>query len=162
MLTKICIAPRRVVAIRFRPENGISAGTITLTQVPVTCCGATTATNKSLPSELNAILAVFVDRVVPASAGNTGGVVDYILGSLTTLNQNEVTQLTRGLALLDDAAKARYQTAFARLETAHQDALLLSMETGELRALRDAPQIFNRLHRLSLEGMFQVRSVSPI
>lgn len=139
--------------------SSLKAGTAAL--IPLAQSGCTTA-QPSVPSPLgaanDAVLAAFADRIVPADSSgppaSACGVVDYINRSLADWNRAEVPVLAAGLQALDSAALARHGQGFATITAEQQDALLMALEAGELTEVASGQALFNRLHRLVLEGMF--------
>ncbi|HWK54284.1 MAG TPA: gluconate 2-dehydrogenase subunit 3 family protein, partial [Hyphomicrobiales bacterium] len=77
----------------------------------------------------------------------------YLDHSLAEWNQADLPLLRDAIAVLDAQARAQESTAFASLPAEAQDALLMRMEAGQFPS--GAGQAgFNRLLRLTLEGMF--------
>ncbi|HEY0963906.1 MAG TPA: gluconate 2-dehydrogenase subunit 3 family protein [Pseudomonadales bacterium] len=109
------------------------------------------------PAE-RAVLDAFAERIIPADEAGPGaaasGVARYIERSLAEWNQADIPSLRNGLQKLDAAARAQHGQGFANLPAAQQDELMLAMEDGGLAGFGDAQPVFNRLHRLVLEGMF--------
>lgn len=140
-------------------RSGIAAGSATLIPLVAVSCSSTLAPPPdSLSTELNAVLDAFADRILPPDPGGPGaaasGVTRYINRSLAEWNQADVPLVREGLQALDAAAQARHTQAFTALNAEQQDALLLAMETGQLQDFANSQVVFNRLHRLVLEGMF--------
>ena len=111
-----------------------------------------------LDGELNAVLDAFANRIIPDDAHGPGaaasGVARYINRSLAEWNQNDVPLLSAGLQALDAAARAQHMQGFVNLDAEQQDALMLAMEAGTVAGFDNSHAVFNRLHRLVLEGMF--------
>jgi gluconate 2-dehydrogenase gamma chain len=111
-----------------------------------------------LPSELLAVLDAFADRIIPADENGPGaraaGAATYIDRSLGDWNAGELATLSAGLRALETFAVKRFGTAFRMLTDAQKDELLTAMEAGQAEGFADAQPIFNRLHRLTLEGTF--------
>lgn len=111
-----------------------------------------------ISAEARTILEAFVDRIIPADDNGPGaleaGVIFYINNSLANWNSGEVATLTEGLFNLTRTARSRYDRDFALLSNTNKDALLRDMEDGRIAGFENSAQIFNRLHRLTLEGMF--------
>jgi gluconate 2-dehydrogenase gamma chain len=143
-------------------RGGLSAGTAILIPLVNTSCtsaqGPAAGTAEALDANTNAMLAAFVNRIVPADetgpAASECGVVRYINRSLAEWNQADIPLLTTGLQALDQVARSRYSQEFVALTGTQQDELLTAMEAGTLTDIANAQQLFNRLHRLTLEGMF--------
>jgi gluconate 2-dehydrogenase gamma chain len=111
-----------------------------------------------LSVELLAILGAFVDRIIPADQNGPGaraaGAAIYIDRSLGDWNAGELETLSAGLRALDALARRRFSAGFAMLPDAQKEELLTVMEAGQAEDFANAQQIFNRLHRLTLEGTF--------
>jgi gluconate 2-dehydrogenase gamma chain len=140
-------------------RSGIAAGSVSLIPlVAVSCSTNPPAAPDALSTELNAVLDAFADRIVPPDANGPGaaasGVSRYINRSLVEWNQADLPLLSKGLQALDAAAQTRHMQAFTALNAQQQDDLLAAMEGGQLQGFDDSQAVFNRLHRLVLEGMF--------
>lgn len=143
-------------------RGSISAGTAALIPLVNTSCSTAQhsagGTASAFDASTNVILAAFVDRIVPADdtgpSASECGVVRYINRSLAEWNQAETATLSTGLQALDQAARDRHSQDFAALSAEQQDQLLGELETGTLAGVVNPQQLFNRLHRLTLEGMF--------
>ncbi|HEY4212813.1 MAG TPA: gluconate 2-dehydrogenase subunit 3 family protein [Steroidobacteraceae bacterium] len=111
-----------------------------------------------LSAELLAILDAFADRIIPADQNGPGaraaGAAIYIDRSLGDWNAGELETLSAGLRALDALARRRFSSGFPTLPDAQKDELLTVMEAGQAADFANAQQIFNRLHRLTLEGTF--------
>ena len=111
-----------------------------------------------LSAELLAILDAFADRIIPSDQNGPGaraaGAAIYIDRSLGDWNADELGTLSVGLHALDALARRRFSAGFATLPDARKDELLTVMEAGQAEDFANAQQIFNRLHRLTLEGTF--------
>lgn len=140
-------------------RGGVAAGSAVLLPLGTgSCSTAQTPAPAPLSPELTAIVAAFADRILPPDDNGPGaaesGVTRYINRSLAEWNQNDLPLLSAGLRALDQAALTQHGLAFIALSAAQQDALMVAMEAGELADFATARQVFNRLHRLVLEGMF--------
>ena len=126
--------------------------------VNVSCSTPASPPPTVLAAELNAVLDAVADRIIPADEHGPGasasGVGRYINRSLAEWNQADVPLLSGGLQALDAAARTRHMLGFTALSAQQQDELLLAMEAGQLEGFTNAQAVFNRLHRLVLEGMF--------
>lgn len=142
----------------FSRRAVLTAGSATLLPLATSCSTPQPARESVLAPGLDAVLAAFADRIVPPDASGPGavesGVVQYINHSLAEWNQADLPLLGAGLQALDTAAVAAHGESFTTLSPAQQDALLLQMEAGTLVEFTNSAQVFNRLHRLVLEGMF--------
>jgi gluconate 2-dehydrogenase gamma chain len=149
-----------LISRRSLLQTGISAGSVSL--VPLIATSSCSAPVASVPTVLDAkttaALSAFTDRIVPADgngpAATDCGVVTYINRSLAEWNQADVALITVGLQRLDEVAVARFSQNFAQLSAQQQDEMMMAMEAGTLENFATAQQVFNRLHRLTLEGMF--------
>jgi gluconate 2-dehydrogenase gamma chain len=128
--------------------------------IPLTACTTPVSgpPQRALSREAWLILEAFTDRIIPADANGPGavaaGVPYYIDHSLANWNSGELATLTEGLFNLTRTARNRYDRDFQLLSDANKDALLRDMEDGRIAGFENSAQIFNRLHRLTLEGMF--------
>jgi hypothetical protein len=156
---KICAitAADPVLKRRTLLRSGASAALLPL--IASSCSTPSAALPRALPVDLEETLDAFADRIIPADASGPGaaasGVGDFINRSLVEWNQAELPLLSAGLQALEQHAAEQHQgQRFSALDPTSQDALLQAMEAGELPAFPSAQQVFNRLHRLVLEGMF--------
>lgn len=153
-------SPGRGLNRRQMLGTSLKAGAAAL--IPLVQAGCTTTEEPPEPTPLgvanDAIMAAFADRIIPADelgpSASVAGVVHYINRSLAEWNQPELPVLSAGLQALDKAALNRYGLGFAALMADQQDALMMALEAGELAEVAPGPALFNRLHRLTLEGMF--------
>src|SRR5690606_30822829 len=126
--------------------------------VNVSCSTPAPAVPSVFEPQERAVLNAFADRILPADESGPGaaesGVARYIERSLAEWNQADQPLLRNGLQALDAAARTRHAQAFAALSAERQDELMLAMEAGQLAGFDNAQAVFNRLHRLVLEGMF--------
>jgi gluconate 2-dehydrogenase gamma chain len=126
--------------------------------VTVSCSTPSAPVPAVLTPDLNAILDAFADRIVPPDSAGPGaaaaGVARYINRSLVEWNQADLPLVSGGLQALDSAARARHAVGFTVLIAEQQDELLVAMEAGQIAGFDNAQAVFNRLHRLVLEGMF--------
>lgn len=139
--------------------SAISATSVTLIPLANTSCSTPIQpSGLVIAAEARTILEAFVDRIIPADDNGPGakdaGVIFYINNSLAQWNREETDTLVEGLYALTRAARRRYDLDFALLTDANKDLLLADMEDGRIDGFENAAQIFNRLHRLTLEGMF--------
>jgi hypothetical protein len=137
------------------------SGTAALVPLIATSCSSTTSApaprvaSAFTPQERLTLQAV-VDRLVPADelspAASECGVLDYFDRCLSEWNQSDVPLLRATLAALDVEAQKRGGD-FAMLAADTQDELLMAMEAGQFPEAAGQAG-FNRLLRLTLEGMF--------
>lgn len=140
-------------------RGGLSAGSAALLPFATSSCSTPEVPlPDALPAELTATLDAFADRIVPPDTNGPGagesGASRYINRSLVQWNQNDLPLITAGLLDLEQAAIDAHALSFAALQAEQQDALMLAMEAGQLPGFANAQQVFSRLHRLVLEGMF--------
>ena len=139
--------------------SAVTASSVVLIPLANTSCTTPMpAPQRILSPEAWLILEAFADRIIPADNNGPGavaaGVPYYIDNSLADWNNNELDLLSEGLFALTRAARSRYDLEFQLLSDNNKDALLRDMEDGKIAGFDNSAQIFNRLHRLTLEGMF--------
>ncbi|MBV8731329.1 MAG: gluconate 2-dehydrogenase subunit 3 family protein [Acidobacteriia bacterium] len=104
------------------------------------------------------ILDAIVDRLVPADELGPGalemGAANYIDLSLAEYLAPEKGNFVEGLAAVDALAKTQHGAAFAALTPEQKDGVLSAMESGAPMGSVDSRAFFNRVRRLTLEGMF--------
>jgi gluconate 2-dehydrogenase gamma chain len=104
------------------------------------------------------LVAAFVDRLIPKDELGPGasesGVPDYINGSLGDYLAAEKTMFIEGLEATDAFARRSQERPFVDLTSEKQDAVLTLMESGSAEGFANARAFFNRVRRLTLEGMF--------
>jgi gluconate 2-dehydrogenase gamma chain len=104
------------------------------------------------------LLAAFVDRLIPKDELGPGasesGVPEYINRSLGDYLAPEKTMFIEGLGATDSFARRSQERPFVDLTSEKQDAVLASMESGSAEGFANARAFFNRVRRLTLEGMF--------
>lgn len=139
--------------------SAVSATSVTL--IPLATSSCTTPIQPSglgISAEARAILEAVVDRLIPADDTGPGalaaGVIFYIDNALGNWNSDEKDTLVEGLFALTRASRSRYDREFQALSDANKDRLLADMEDGRVPGFDNAAQVFGRLHRLTLEGMF--------
>jgi len=140
-------------------SRSISAGTVALVPLAATSCAVLDAPEppRIFPGEELATLSAVIDRLIPADelspAASECGVLDYLYRALGDWSQTDVPPLQEMLQTLESLARSETGKGFTELEPEQQDMFLMRMETGELpQATGQAA--FNRLLRLTLEGMF--------
>jgi hypothetical protein len=149
---------------RFEEEKlGVSRRTVLVTAALVPVTALTTAA-QSLKTALTAAerrtLEAFVDRLAPTDELGPGalemGAADYIDLSLADFLAAEKGTIAEGLAAMDAFARATHGSAFAELRPDQKDAVLTAMEKGTASGFGggDSRVFFNRIRRLTLEGMF--------
>ena len=124
----------------------------TATFVPLAALTAAQAPETALsPAQLKTLEA-FIDRLVPKDENGPGavecGAATYIDRALAGALAAEKGTFLEGLAGVEALASSTHKAAFADLSPEVRDELLTMMENGAARAF------FNRVRRLTLEGMF--------
>lgn len=113
-------------------------------------------------------LEAFVDRLVPKDENGPGavecGAANYIDRALAGALAAEKGSFVEGLAGVDTLARSTHNAAFAELAPEVRDELLTAMDNGTAEAptkgagqaagFPNARPFFNRVRRLTLEGMF--------
>lgn len=104
------------------------------------------------------LLAAFVDRLIPrddlSPSASECGVPEYINGSLADFLAAEKPAFVEGLESTDAFARRAQGRAFIELSHDQQDAVLTAMENEAAAGFPNARAFFNRVRRLTLEGMF--------
>jgi hypothetical protein len=128
--------------------------------VPVAALTAAAQDAKSaLPAAERRTLEAFVDRLVPTDDLGPGalemGAADYIDRALADFLAAERESIVNGLASIDAFARTSEGGAFAELSAERKDAVLTAIENGTASEFAgDSRAFFNRIRRLTLEGMF--------
>ena len=103
-------------------------------------------------------LEAFIDRLVPKDENGPGavecGAANYINRALAGALAAEKGAFIEGLAGVDALAQSTHKAAFAALSPEARDELLTSMDNGTAAGFPKARPFFNRVRRLTLEGMF--------
>jgi Gluconate 2-dehydrogenase subunit 3 len=109
------------------------------------------------PAELKTLEA-FIDRLVPQDENGPGavecGAATYIDRALAGALAAEKATFLEGLTATDALARSTHSAAFADLAPEVRDQLLTSMDDGSAPNFPNARPFFNRVRRLTLEGMF--------
>lgn len=129
------------------------------TLVPVAALtAAAQAPKTALSASGRQTLDAFVDRLVPRDELGPGaldmGAANYIDLSLADYLAGEKASFTEGLAAVDAYARAQHDARFADLSPEKKDAILTAMENGTASGFSNSRAFFNRVRRLTLEGMF--------
>jgi gluconate 2-dehydrogenase gamma chain len=82
------------------------------------------------------------------------GAANYIDLSLADYLAPEKPSFVEGLAAVDAYARAQYDARFAELAPEKKDAILTALENGTASGFSNSRVFFNRVRRLTLEGMF--------
>jgi gluconate 2-dehydrogenase gamma chain len=107
-----------------------------------------------------ATVAAFAERLMPGAPGMPGArdadVLNYIDLALAGAYAELQDFYRRGLAQLDAYCQQTHQAPFARLDAAHQDAVITALEAGKATgfAWPTAQAFFNTLRTHTMEGMF--------
>jgi hypothetical protein len=139
-----------------KPSLQITRRTViaTATFVPLAALTAAAQTPETVltPAE-NKTLEAFIDRLVPKDENGPGavecGAAVYIDRALAGFLAPEKVAFSEGLAGVETLARSTHNAAFTELSPEDRDALLASMEAGT-----STRAFFNRVRRLTLEGMF--------
>jgi hypothetical protein len=144
-------------------HNVVISRRTVLASVALVPVAALTATGQGARGTLSAAdrrtLEAFVDRLVPRDELGPGalemGAADYIDRSLEDFLAAEKESIGAGLAAIDAFTRATHGGTFADLPAEKKDAVLTAMENGTATGFGPDPRVFfNRLRRLTLEGMF--------
>jgi len=112
----------------------------------------------ALAAEQLKTLEAFIDRLVPSDENGPGavemGAATYIDRTLATANAAEKPAFLEGLAGVESLARSTHNSPFAELTPELRDELLTAMENGTAQGFPNARAFFNRVRRLTLEGMF--------
>ncbi len=127
--------------------------------VPLAALTATAQAKKlALTPVQRRTLEAILDRLVPKDELGPGavemGAAEYIDRSLADALAAEKVAFLAGLTRTDQFATASQGAAFAELSGEKGDAVLTAMEAGTAGGFSDAQGFFNRVRRLTLEGMF--------
>ena len=133
-----------IVSATFVPLAALTASA----QAPKTALSA---------SQLRTVEA-FVDRLVPKDELGPGavecGAANYINVQLADYLTPEKASFLEGLAGVETYAREKHRAPFADLPPETRDAILMAMDTGDVPNFPNARAFFNRVRRLTLEGMF--------
>jgi gluconate 2-dehydrogenase gamma chain len=109
------------------------------------------------PAKLKTLEA-FLDRLVPKDENGPGavecGAANYIDRALAGALTSEKGAFLEGLTGVDTLARSTHNAAFADLSAEIRDELLTAMDNGTAAGFPNARSFFNRVRRLTLEGMF--------
>ena len=137
-------------------RRGVLAGA---TFIPVAALtAAAQAAESALSQEHRQILDAFVDRLVPRDELGPGaldcGAANYIDLSLADALVNEKGAIAEGLGAVEAFSRQQHGGPFAGLTPEKRDEVLTAFEAGQVPGFANAPAFFNRVRRLTLEGMF--------
>ena len=128
--------------------------------IPVAALAAPAAAppRTALSTDQRQLLEAVVDRLVPKDELGPGavecGAANYIDLSLADALASEKPAFVQGLADLEAFSRRQRGAAFSQLSPEQKDAILTAMEQGSAEGFADARPFFNRVRRLTLEGMF--------
>jgi gluconate 2-dehydrogenase gamma chain len=104
------------------------------------------------------LLAAFVDRIIPKDelgpSASESDVPIYINRALGDYLAGEKTAFIEGLEATDTFARRSQSRAFIELAPEKQDAVLTALDNGTAVGFENARGFFNRVRRLTMEGMF--------
>jgi gluconate 2-dehydrogenase gamma chain len=116
------------------------------------------APDRALDSSQRRILEAFVDRLIPKDELGPGaveaGAAEYIDRCLADYLAAEKASMLEGLASVDAYARGTHGGAFAELSPEKRDEVLTAMEANTAQGFPNGRNFFNRVRRLTLEGMF--------
>jgi len=151
-LTDVPVTRRTVIA----SATLVPLAALTAAPVPAVAQAAAPAAGSAFSKEQRRILEAFVDRLVPKDESGPGaaecGVIEYIDGSLADFMPKEKPALLQGLTALNAYATRAQGAAFADLTPDKKDAVLTAIDTN--KATPELKRFFDRVRRLTLEGMF--------
>ena len=129
------------------------------TLIPVTALtAAAQAPATALTAAQKKTLEAFVDRLAPKDELGPGavecGAANYIDRQLAGYLAAEKETLTEGLAAVDAYARMTHGAPLPELTAEQRDAVLTAVENGSAAGVPNARALFNRVRRLTLEGMF--------
>ena len=129
------------------------------TLIPVAALtAAAQAPQTALSASQRQILDAFVDRLIPKDELGPGalecGAANYIDRALADALASEKGLFSEGLAATDAFARQSQGAALAELSADKKDAVLTALEAGQAPGFANARAFFNRVRRLTLEGMF--------
>jgi gluconate 2-dehydrogenase gamma chain len=134
----------------------VIAGATFVPLAAITAAAQAPATALS-PAELKTLEA-FIDRLIPKDENGPGavecGAAVYIDRALAGALAAEKATFLEGLTGVDALARSTHNAAFADLTPEVRDELLTSMDNGTAAGFPNARPFFNRVRRLTLEGMF--------
>lgn len=129
------------------------------TLVPVAALTAVAQTPETaLTAAQKQILEAFVDRLCPKDELGPGavecGAANYIDRQLAGYLAAEKESIVTGLAAMDAYARSAEGASFVELPSDKRDVVLTALENGSAASVPNARGFFNRVRRLTLEGMF--------
>ena len=141
------------------PDSRISRRTVVASAalVPIAAIKSAAAPDSVFSSAQRRTLEAFVDRLVPSDENGPGatecGAVNYIDASLADFLAHEKPAFLDGLNAIDDYARSKHAAAFADLAPDQQDLVVTAIESS-------SRPFFERVRRLTLEGMFAIRTTA--
>ena len=131
--------------------------------VPLTALTAPAQTKDAAPSRaLDALqrktLEAMVDRLIPTDELGPGaldaGAAEYIDRSLADYLAGEKESVVAGLEALNLFSRTTQTQNFAEMLPEKRDVVLTAFEANTVPGFQNARNFFNRIRRLTLEGMF--------
>jgi gluconate 2-dehydrogenase gamma chain len=110
--------------------------------------------------ENSAMVAAFVDRLMPSAPGKPGardaGVLNYIDLALAGAYADLQDFYRRGLAQLDAYCRKTYKESFVHLNALRQDEVISALEAGKATGFTwpTAQEFFTTIRTHTMEGMF--------
>jgi gluconate 2-dehydrogenase gamma chain len=133
----------------------VSGALIPLTAIRAAPQSAVSKTATVFAPEQRRILEAFLDGLVPSDENGPGavgcGAANYIDLSLADYLAAEKATFLDGLAAVDAFARSSQGAPFADLPPQKREAVLTAIDNNQAPNLRG---FFNRVRRLTLEGMF--------
>jgi gluconate 2-dehydrogenase gamma chain len=137
-------------------RRAVLAGAVFIAIASLTATAQTTQTALT-PDQLG-LLEAFVDRLIPSDELGPGakdaGVANYINRALADWLTAEKGAFIDWLTAIDTYARRAYVAGFAEISTASRDSVITAMEAGKATGFDNASNAFDRIRRLTLEGMF--------
>ena len=136
----------------------VSAAFVPLAALTASAQTPAVAPSKALDAGQRRILEAFVDRLIPKDELGPGaveaGAAEYIDRCLADYLAAEKVSMVEGLASVDVFARAAHGGPFAELSPEKRDEVLTAMEANTAQGFPNGRNFFNRVRRLTLEGMF--------
>ena len=135
-----------------------SVAFVPLAALTATAQSPAAAPTKALDPIQRHMLEAFIDRLIPnddlGPGAVEGGAAEYIDRALADYLAGEKQSITDGLAYMDAHCVAVRGGPFADLPAATRDDVMTAMEANTVPGFPTARAFFNRVRRLTLEGMF--------
>jgi gluconate 2-dehydrogenase gamma chain len=135
-----------------------TAAFVPLAALTVSAQAPAVAPAKALDAGQRRILEAFVDRLIPKDelgpSAVEAGAAEYIDRCLADFLAGEKASIIDGLVAVDAFARVTHGGAFAELSPEKRDEVLTAMEANTAQGFPNGRAFFNRVRRLTLEGMF--------